>query len=70
MSGKKQADPARVSQIINFLCGMPGGHTTDNLATAKAVLEHDTIFCNGLLRQIRTKHLGCGVYRIFTEELR
>ena len=46
----------------------PNWNTTTDKATAKKVLEHEWVFCNGLIRDICVKYLGLGVYKIYTQE--
>lgn len=61
-------DQSEVSRILSNLSSMPGHTTTGNKALAAELVGHDFLFCNGELRYIRAKHLGAGVYRIYTEE--
>jgi len=51
--------------LSNF-SSMPEWHTTADRSMAKALVSHETVFCNGLLRYIRCKHLGAGVYKVYT----
>ena len=55
------------ARILENLSSMAGFNTTTDKATARAVIEHQWIFCHGEIRDIRTKHLGVGVYKIFSE---
>ncbi len=68
MRPKLVADSLEVSRILGNLSSMPGWNTTTDKATAKKVLESEWVFCNGDMRDIRVKHLGLGVYKIFSEE--
>lgn len=68
MSTAAQADTAEVSRYLNNFSVMPDWNGTVNKATAKALLYHEWVFCNGIIRDIRSKHLGCGVYKVFTIE--
>ncbi len=60
-------DAAEVTRIFHNLCVMPSWSTTTNRATAKRVLESEWVFCNGDMRDIRVKHLGLGVYKVYSE---
>jgi len=62
-----KVDLQEVHRILCNLSSMPGFHTTTNRATAAAVVGHETVFCNGDLRNIRLKSLGAGVYKIYSE---
>ena len=63
----KQIDVVEEMRILSNLGSMPGHTTTVDRAMAKALVFHETVFCGGYLRNIRAKHLGVGVYKIYTE---
>jgi hypothetical protein len=63
----KEINHSEYSRHLNNLSVCPDWNTTVDKTMAKALLESDFVFCNGLIRYIRSKHLGCGVYRIYTE---
>ena len=67
MSASKPADPAEVSRWLHNLASFPGWSGTTDRATAKALLESEWLFCHGDMRDIRVKHMGLGVYRVWTE---
>ena len=56
-----------VHDHLNNLASSPLYAATTDKKTAKALLEHDTVFCRGDLRRIMVKHRGLGVYSVFTE---
>jgi len=60
-------DAAEVSRFQHNLASMPGWNGTTNRAVAKALLETEWLFCRGDIRDIRVKHLGLGVYKVYTE---
>lgn len=64
----KPADPIEVSRILNCLSSHAGWNTTTDKATARAVLESEWVFCNGDMRDIRVKHLGVDVCKVYSEE--
>lgn len=55
-----------VHRIMSFLCSMAAATSTTDRKTAKEILMSETLFCNGELREIKVKHLGVGVYKVFT----
>lgn len=57
-----------VNRILNNLSSFALSNTTCDKATAKAVLEHEYVFCRGDMRDIRVKHLGVGVYKVYSEQ--
>lgn len=62
----KSADPSEVSRHLGNLSSIPGWNLTTDRATARAVLEHEWVFCRGDRRDIRVTHLGLGVYKVYT----
>ena len=64
----KGVDETEVSRHLNHASVMPGWNATMNRATAKRLLESEWVFCNGDMRDIRVKHLGLGVYKVYTEQ--
>ena len=62
----KTADAQEVSRTLHNLSVYRDWNTTVDRATAKALLEYEWVFCNGYMRDIRVKHLGLGVYKVFT----
>jgi hypothetical protein len=63
----KLVDPAEVRRILSNLSSMPGHTTTTDRATARELVSHEFVFCGGLVRRILVKHLGVGVYKVYTE---
>lgn len=63
-----QVNPREVSRLLNCLSGIPLFTTTTDKATARKVLESEFVFCNGLMRDIKVKHLGVGVYKLYSKE--
>ena len=66
-NNQPSADAAKVHDILCTMSSLPLWNTTTDKATAKAVLETEFVFCYGEIRDIRVKHLGIGVYKVFTE---
>lgn len=54
-------------RVLSNLASMPAYNTTTDKATAKSLLESESVFCNGDLRRIRVKSLGLGVYKVWSE---
>lgn len=54
-------------RILNNLSSVPEYHITTDKITAKKLLESESVFCNGDLRNIKVKHLGLGVYKVFSK---
>lgn len=64
----KSVDLAEVSRHLHNFSTMPDWSFTTNRATAKKMLESEWVFCNGDMRDIKVKHLGLGVYKVYTEQ--
>lgn len=62
------ANDTEVSRCLHNFSVFAGWNTTTDKATAKKLLESEWVFCNGDMRDIRTKHLGLGIYRVYTEQ--
>lgn len=60
-------DPKEVARYLHNFSSMPSWNGTVNQATARELLKHECVFCRGDIRDIRTKHLGLGVYKVYTE---
>jgi hypothetical protein len=56
-----------VTRFLHNFSTCPGWNGTVDKPTAKKLLESEWVFCNGTMRDIRAKHLGLGVYKVFTE---
>ena len=63
-----QVNQQEVSRLLNCLSGMALFTTTTDKTTARKVLESEFVFCNGLIRNIKVKHLGVGIYKLYSEE--
>jgi len=59
---------SEVSRHLHNFSVNPGWTSTTSKDVAKGLLESEWVFCNGRMRDIRAKHLGLGVYKVFTEE--
>lgn len=62
------AESAEVTRWLNNLSVMPSWNGTTSKAVAKSLLEPEWVFCNGDIRDVRVKHLGLGVYKVWTEQ--
>jgi hypothetical protein len=53
--------------ILNFLAGMPTGHATANKDTLQEIMTTTggQLMARGHLYEIKQKHLGVGVYRVY-----
>jgi hypothetical protein len=64
---------AEGDRLLNFLASMPGGNCT---ASSRAVVRHVMLATRGRMMacgnycDIRSKHLGGGVYRLTLEVVR
>jgi hypothetical protein len=61
-------DDSEVTRYLHNFSVCPGWNGTVSKAIAKRLLESEWVFCNGDMRDIRAKHLGCGVYKVYTEQ--
>ena len=62
----KTANLSEVRRIRCNLSSMEAYRTETDRPTAKAILMDGFVICNGYNRNVRTKHLGCGVYEVFS----
>ena len=73
MKGKLMTAPDDVDEetrrVWGFLGNMPIGHSTLTRKQLKSLLlkTDGSIICNGRLRDICSKHIGAGVYKVWTE---
>ncbi len=61
-----ESDIANLQTYMNNMASMPSWSTTTDRATAQALLKYEWIFCRSDRRDIRVKHLGLGVYKVYT----
>ena len=63
---------AEDNRILNFLASMPGGHTTADKVQTKRLLLYTggTLTSCGGLYDIKSTHLGAGVYRLFLQRFK
>ncbi len=54
--------------ILRGLCSVPNFWTTTDKKTAKEILEHGFLFCQGHMVWPKIEHLGLGVYKIWAEK--
>jgi hypothetical protein len=57
-----------IHRILGNLASMPGYTCTTDKNTARAVLEHETVFCCGYLCDIMVKSRGLGIYNVFAKK--
>lgn len=60
-------ESAEVNHLIQFFSGFAIGTTTTTKRIAHGLLQHEFVFCRGDMRDFRVKHLGVGVYKVWTE---
>ena len=56
-------------RILSNLSSMALFNTTTDKVTARKVLESEFVICQGVIRFIQVKHLGLGVYKVYTIKL-
>jgi hypothetical protein len=56
-----------VARHLSNLSSVPGWNLTTDKVTARALLAHEWVFCQGDMRDICVRHLGLGVYKVWTE---
>lgn len=73
MSAPAIVDPTEVTRQqeahrhMHNLCSMATYSATMDKATAKQLLQVEWVFCHGEARNIKVKHLGLGVYKVYSE---
>ena len=57
------------NRVWGFLGSMPAGHSTLTRKQLKSLLlkTDGSIICYGQLRDICSKHIGAGVYKVWTK---
>ena len=64
----KTTDEAEINRHITNFSVAERYSVIGTKAVAKRLLETEFVFCNGDMRDIRVKHLGLGVYKVYTEQ--
>lgn len=56
-----------VHRLLNVFSSFASATSTVGPDVAEALLKQEFVFCHGDIRDIRTKHLGLRVYKVYTE---
>lgn len=64
----KTENESEITRHLHNFSVMPGWNSTANKEVARKLLESEWVFCNGDMRDIRVKHMGLGVYKVYTEQ--
>jgi hypothetical protein len=63
----KPFDQAEYEYCLRGLSSMPAWNTTTTKEVARKLLKSELIVCNGDIRDVKVKHLGLGVYKVYSE---